>query len=167
MLIEVLADQIQIIRNNLPSGGGLVITSAVRLQSDIDRLLDLGYNPSVTSDHFFGKSILSKKNTRKIEFFGGEYYFSVGAVDLVGTKASPDEIFETCRKLARKGEISVGQVINERGSGSGWVHVSNSRKNIYDKLSQMGYFREEEPQFLTSTDNGRTYSKLNIAHDIY
>ena len=79
MIVEH-ANMMQIIRD--AHGSAISFNSAVRLPSDYQRLIDAGYNPSPTSDHFFGLPVtIPEKEKVKISKFGSIYTMSSGAVD--------------------------------------------------------------------------------------
>jgi hypothetical protein len=125
--------------------GKILISSGLRTLADRDRLIKQGYNPSKTSDHFYG-------------FMP----FTSGAADFVlstGSQGTFDLYYDLYRRYDKtknrivlpKTEIEVGQMILEKNK-SYWIHIANPRRMFYsDKCPLPG------KMFLKSEDNGKTY----------
>ena len=113
------------------------------------------YNPSPISDHFWGQPIPANTPEIKAEF-GPYFYCSVGACDLTFPKGpTPQAVFDRIRTL----KLPVGQCILEMNGSTVWVHVANPKELVYTPafIQAMGLRR---PQYLTSTDNGKTYQPV-------
>ena len=140
------------------------IISGVRFPSDHNRLKKQGYNPSETSDHFFG-NIVKLRDPVKIRKYGKYYQYSVGAVDTIpkcGAKEAWDRLRPHMSRtessiLLPGGNIRIGQMILEKRKNY-WLHISNSPKAIYNDFV-VDTFLKREP-FLVSQDNGYTYEPI-------
>jgi len=125
-LITKHAEMMQIIRDKHRKG--ITFNSAVRNLSDYKRLLNAGYFPSPTSDHFFGQAIkIPEKEKFKISKFGRFYSFSVGAVDAVSNDIK--QLYRDIVSLNKSGDIDSGQIIYESHQDKGWewIHISTNR----------------------------------------
>ena len=158
-LIDMLATNMQVVRNHVPSGG-IKITSGVRTLSDYDRLVSQGYKPSKTSDHYCGTAVPLKTSDKKYSKYGETYNFAVGAADGVPTKISARKLFEIAYRLVKEEMCKFGQVIYEENpkNGSEWVHFGNSLDYVFnfDIIKKIG-----RVQFMQSLDGGRTYTVVN------
>lgn len=153
-LIQKLADNLQIVRDLLQEYAvagktvGISISSGVRTASDYNRLVNKGYNPSKTSDHFCGLQLLSKP--------------TIGAADLhiTNCKLSYREIAAKMIEWNEntKNDLLLGQIIYERNPSSGaeWIHASNDWYNVFetDIAKAINTMRK---RYLMSLDNGKTY----------
>ena len=114
------------------------------------------YNPSPTSDHFWAQAIPAVTEDVKT-VFGPFFTFGVGAVDVTFPQG-PDlkTVFDRVRSL----NLPVGQCILESsGPNSKWIHLSNPKQLCYTQplLKALNMIR---PQYMTSTDNGKTYQAV-------
>jgi hypothetical protein len=168
-LIKSLSiDILQPIRNFLKCS--ITITSALRDLSDFYRLKDQGYNPSSTSDHFYGIAV-PVIDTNKRNIFGDTYNFSVGAADLVpncDVRQAFDLLIKECIRIDYnsysfkflKPDTKFGQMIYEKNSKSEWIHISNHSSIMYNNYVIDRYLKR--PSILQSIDNGKTYSKIIV-----
>ena len=160
MLIVNLAENLQIVRDKMPTGSYMKITSGVRLLSDYDRLRASGYNPSKTSDHNCGVSIPLINGTKKFKKFGETYNFAIGAADIVSIGMSTWDLFKLSFRLTKEGVCNFGQIIYEKNptNGSEWVHYGNNLENFYSKkiIDMIG-----RQKFMKSIDGGTSYSIVN------
>jgi len=155
-LLTQLAENLQVIRSEIPEDCYMRITSGVRTLEDYDRLKKLGYRPSKTSDHYCGVAIPLPKHDRKYKKFGETYNFAVGAADIVPVGMSTEDLFNLSVKLTQGGKCDFGQVIYEKdpSSGAEWVHYGNSLKELFaPQIVDM----INRTQFLKTLDGGRTY----------
>ena len=150
----------------------IYITNGVRTYQDYQNLLCNGYNPSITSDHFFGNVIkIPESFNYKITKYGKYYFYSVGACDFYHKKLSCKEVFDKLLKYANKKEkslsfpedvskkkIKIGQLILEQNKKSKWLHISNPGTLIFSNKINKDYLNRKP--FLTSYDNGKTYQEV-------
>jgi len=160
MLITTLAKNLQIIRNKLPSGSYMKVTSGVRLLSDYERLKAAGYRPSKTSDHNCGVAIKLKPDTFKFKKFGETYNFSVGAADIVSVGMSVWDLFKLSFRLTKESMCDFGQIIYEKipGTEIEWIHYGNSLKHFFSSHIIKMISRQK---FLKSLDGGKTYEIID------
>jgi len=162
LLLRLAEDVLQPIRDFL--GCPIRVTSGLRWPSDYIRLKHLGYNPSLTSDHFAGLPVRTvTENHRKR--YGEFYWLSVGAADIVpscGVGNAWNALRDVASGattggaviMAHAGKIVCGQVINE----GGWLHVSNPpRVLLSDDYSNIAIHRRP---WLESPDRGKTYREV-------
>ena len=156
-LIKLLAKNLQIARDLLQEyavdGKNVTVTinSGVRTQSDYERLVNKGYHPSKTSDHFCGYQLLAKP--------------TMGAADLhIGNcKLSYKEIALKLKEWNEntKNDLMLGQVIYEKNPATGaeWIHVGNDWYAIFetDIAKAIDTMRK---RYMMSLDNGKTYVTL-------
>jgi len=164
MMIINLAENLQIVRDKMPTGSYMKVTSGVRLLSDYSRLKSAGYNPSETSDHNCGVSIPLRKDTDKFKKFGETYNFSIGAADIVPIGMSVLDLFKLSFRLIKEGMCNFGQVIYESNpkNGSEWIHYGNDPADFFSKKIVKLINRQK---FLQSLDGGKTYTVVtNINH---
>lgn len=156
LLIKELAENLQVVRSELPEGCYMKITSGVRTLSDYNRLINKGYKPSKTSDHNCGVAIPLEKHEKKFKKFGETYNFSVGAADVVAVGMSVKELFNLSVKLYQGGKCNFGQIIYEYDPNDGdeWVHYGNSLKDLFapQVVSMINRSR-----FMKSVNGGRSY----------
>lgn len=156
LLIITLAKELQKVRD-LVIKSPMEINSGVREYSDYQRLLDSGYKPSETSDHYFSNVIPIKVNNPKYKIFGKYYIFSVGAVDV--EMPNIDDNFKKIIKYDKQGIINFGQIILEKNNNSKWIHFSND----YNKFFMLNIVKLiNKERYLQSLDNGKTYQKVNV-----
>lgn len=155
VLIQVLAESLQNLRDMLQVYAvegkevSITITSGLRTQADYERLKAKGYNPSATSDHFFGYQAKSLP--------------TIGAADIkvkncvLNLKQIAAKIIEW-NTWGDVGEAMFGQVIYEYNPATKaeWIHLGNSWNKVFgstvsDVVSGM------RKQYLMSLDNGKTY----------
>ena len=159
MLLMILANNLQIVRSQMPTYSFITISSAVRLKSDFDRLKAEGYNVSETSDHNYGNSVLLTPGTNKYKKFGPTYIFSVGAADCVPTGITPKELFNIAMQLIKSNKCKFGQVIHELDpvTKKEWVHFGGYENYFFSE--QMVKFLGKK-MFLQSIDGGKTYKEI-------
>jgi len=142
----------------------IAVRDGIRLPSDNNALRKKGYNPSETTDHFFG-NIVKLHSRQKILRFGKYYPYSVGAADIV-PKCGAYEAFDKMKSyFTRKTgiitlpnrHIRIGQMILEERN-SCWIHVSNPPELIYSPDIVSAFL--ERPHFLKSDDNGKSYKVI-------
>ncbi len=157
ILLRILVENLQIIRNEIPPGASMGVTSGVRSLSDFDRLTLSGYKPSKTSDHNFGSSIRLDCNNRKFKTFGSTYNFSIGACDIVPTRISAWDLFKLSFRIVKEGMCNFGQIIYERNPSKGWewVHYGNDPSEFFSEEIVKMINRQK---FMKSIDGGETYS---------
>lgn len=157
-LLRNLAINLQIVRDHVPNDVYMRVTSGVRTIADYNRLILSGYNPSETSDHYYGKAV-KIKNPRKRKKFGTTYNFSVGAADIQPAIITARELFNLSFRLVKEQMCDFGQVIYERDPirNKEWVHYGNSLKEIFSEelISRIG-----RTQFMKSVDGGKTYIEI-------
>lgn len=147
-LLQLLADNLQLVRDNLQEYAepgknvSITVTSGFRTQADYDRLKAKGYNPSTTSDHFFGLQLQARP--------------TLGAADIVIKNCTLNhrEIAGKIIEWDKAGKVHFGQVIYEYNPATkvSWVHLGNDWKLIFsDKIN---FFRKK---YLMSLNNGKTY----------
>ena len=163
-LVDLLAYNAQVLREGMPNGSYIKITSGVRASSDYDRLIRAGYRPSPTSDHFCGHVVQipdnTAKNRKKIKVYGKNFYLSSGAIDTVPVGMSVLDFFNMAVKKTINGECFFGQVIYELDpeKGAEWVHLSNDYEQVFGyKTSKL----LNKDKFLKTTDGGITYQKIS------
>lgn len=154
-LVKILANELQNVRDVLNSPNlrnfrvnkdkeiGMKITSGLRTQADYIKLVNKGYNPSKTSDHYFG-SVPSDKPT-------------IGAADVVLTNFNND--YEGIYKILVYSDPSYfkfGQIILEYNPSTKnyWIHFGNDPRLVFSESIANVIPRSK---YLTSKDNGKTY----------
>lgn len=147
-LLQLLADNLQIVRNKLQDFAvkgktvSIKITSGVRTLDDYNRLKKNGYNPSTTSDHFCGFQQSAKP--------------TLGAADISVNNCTLNhrQIASKIIEWDKSGEVHFGQVIYEYNpsSKSSWVHLGNDWNQIFTKNISVS-----RKKYLMSLDNGKTY----------
>jgi len=113
------------------------------------------YNPSSTSDHFWGQAIPTS-NPKDQARFGPNFCFSVGAADIrISSKLDIELAFAKVMGL----NLPLGQCILESNGSSKWLHVSNPRTLCFSPavIAAVGIGKVT---YLTSTDNGKTYQAV-------
>jgi hypothetical protein len=156
ILLDSLANNLQVIRSEIPEGSYMRITSGVRTLSDYNRLKNQGYRPSKTSDHNCGVSIPLASHTNKFKIFGETYNFAVGAADIQPIGISTKELFNLSVRLTQGGKCDFGQIIYEYDPSSKqeWIHYGGSLKELFSEIIIDMINRDK---FLKSVDGGRTY----------
>jgi len=154
-MLKLIADNLQFIRDEI--GVPIIITNSFRTRENYLAMLNKGYYPSETSDHFYGQKI-PVKNPEKIEKYGAWFDLSTGAVDF--KCAEIEKNFKKIVQMAISGEIKIGQLILESNGSSKWIHMSNSPEAVYGKaLASKIPFRQP---YLCSLDGGRTYISYEV-----
>jgi len=156
ILITNLAENLQVVRSEIPKGCYMRLTNGVRTLADFSRLENKGYHPSKTSDHNCGVAIKLEKHDRKYKIFGETYNFAVGAGDVIPVGISVKELFNLSVKLTQGGKCDFGQVIYEYDPNDGdeWVHYGGSLKDLFaPQIVDM----INRTKFLKSLNGGRTY----------
>jgi hypothetical protein len=151
--IDILAENLQVVRDNI--GVSMTITSGVRTIADYKRLVQQGYNPSRTSDHYYGDPVPLSPGTPKYDKYGRMHYYSVGAVDIVPSM-DVKECFDIVKGLVANGDCKFGQVIYEYNpkTQSEWLHLSNDPCQFFSEF--ICDCIDKRP-FMQSLDNGKTY----------
>lgn len=157
MLITDLASNLQILIDKAPKKISIIISSGIRVMDDFYRLQGSGYNPSETSDHFFGAAVPIKTTSKKYEKFGPTYNFSVGAADCIPSGMPVIDFFKHAMNCFRGSDVKFGQIIYEKDPVKKveWVHLSN----YYEK-----YFSNQtvdwlaKTRFMKSVDGGKSYT---------
>jgi hypothetical protein len=159
-LLNNLAKNLQIIRNEIPAGAYMKVTGGVRTLSDYDRLRKKGYNPSETSDHYCGSSVPLSYGSKKYKKYGETYNFAVGAADIVPKGMGVWDLFVLAATLTKKGECDFGQIIYEKSPNQDpakvkeWVHFGGSLKGIFSNAIIKLVARS---QFMKTTNGGKSY----------
>jgi len=146
------------------SGVPIYINDCYRDMVKYRSLIKNGYNPSPTSDHFWGTHVETIRIKDKNKY-GSKYTFSMGAIDFkVKNLELMVGIFNTIRELVQLNNIKVGQCILESKYEknivvSRWIHISNPLELIYNEefIKRMNI---SKGQFLVSQDNGKTYKAV-------
>ena len=146
-----MATKLQFIRDLIKKP--IYVTNGQRTEADYTRLLNSGYHPSETSDHYYGVPI-HITTVDKVSLYGSEYCYSVGAVDFV-SQIDTALLFKQLVDLVRGKKLIVGQLIHEWGNGKDWIHISNEPSLIYCTGIVDKYFNRQ--QLLESKDAGQTY----------
>jgi len=152
IFIQELANSLQIIRNMF--GKPLIIGNGIRGASDFMRLIEKGYHPSPTSDHFFGNVVPIGAPHRLYPILGHYYSFSVGAADVISD--NPMGLFNLAIQLNESGKTSFGQIIHETDpiKKTEWVHFGNKREKFYSEIICNLIGKEK---YLYTIDGGITY----------
>lgn len=161
MLLQNLAQNLQIVRSAMPENTSLHITSGLRAPADFARLKKAGYNPSPTSDHNFGNAVPLKINTVKYKKYGPTYNFSVGAADSVPVEMETIDLFHLAIDLTKKKKCRFGQVIYEKNPATGaeWVHFGGDTEYVFsDEIVKF----LNRIQFMESLDGGRSYKPVEL-----
>jgi hypothetical protein len=147
-------------------GRPITIDDCYRTSEKYDAmLLDKLYNPSKTSDHFWGQTIPLVDPSLKAKF-GPYYTFSVGAVDFrIPSAQDMTPLFEKIVSMDRVGLVNTGQCILEAAYDSDkkmtkqWIHISNPRTLVYTQtfIKKFGIVKAK---YLVSNDNGKTYQAV-------
>jgi hypothetical protein len=158
-LIKNLAQSLQILRDCIKVP--IDISSGMRTMEDYYRLQGEGYNPSETSDHFFGTAIATNPAGRAYKKFGNTYNFSVGAVDATARGIKVHDFFIKAMKCHNEKNAKFGQVIYEKNPARNveWVHIGG---NHSDYLSPAIVSWLGKKPFLKSLDNGKTYQVASL-----
>jgi len=156
-LIDEHAQNLQIVRDALPAKATMRITSGVRVESDTDRLRVNGYNPSTTSDHYFGYAPRIPVGSSKYNKYGPTFNFAIGAADVVPTVVSAFELFKIAVSLTSFGSCHFGQIIYEKHGSSEWVHFGNDPR-MFLSPSIVRFLGRS--RFMQSLDGGKTYTSV-------
>jgi hypothetical protein len=157
-MLRILAENIQKVRDalNLKESSWRIdsskeiqisINNGFRTIEDYYRLIKEGYNPSKTSDHFFGLSPFSPKP-------------SLGAADIKLANCKKDllDVHAFIIELYKAGTVKFGQIIYEKGNNNPWIHLGNDWTDIFSsKITGNTRIR-----FLCSLDNGKTYQERKM-----
>jgi len=157
-LVLNVIKNVQVVRNEFSAGAYMIITSGVRTLEDHQRLLDSGYNPSITSDHYFGEAPKIPIGIYKHKKYGVTYNFAMGAVDIVSVGVSIANMFDIAIDLTEQNKCSFGQIIHESSSsGKEWVHFGGDPKPFLSK-DMIDFLNKKK--YMISVDNGHTYKEL-------
>lgn len=137
------------------------INSAVRKVDDFMRLKEEGYNPSPTSDHYFGFEIPLEKGSAAYKKYSSYYNLSVGAVDIVCPSLDTIEFFNKILKLSYSGQIKTGQILLEKNK-SFWVHIAGNPNDFL--MQEARELRGELSCYGKgySLDNGKSFEYLEF-----
>lgn len=171
-MLQHLCNDLELIRsflcNYYNKDISIKISSGIRLPSDNNALRKAGYNPSETSDHFFG-NIVKLRNKRKIKLYGMYYIFSVGACDWVPA-CGAKKAFELLMPYFNlktggidlpgipKGSLKIGQLILEKRN-TYWIHQGNSPDLIFSE-QVCDTFLNRKYRFMRSENNGASYQPI-------
>ena len=153
-LVQLLANNLQKVRDYLQQfkvdpkkNVSVGISSGVRTQSDYDRLIKKGYNPSKTSDHFCGLQLACKP--------------CIGAVDVYVKNCSLKlkDIVAKIIELDKAGQVNFGQVIYEYNPATRaeWIHLGNDWEKVFSDQGIIDSMNKTRKKYLMSLDNGKTY----------
>ena len=136
-----------------------VPTSGMRLPADVQRLRDLGYNPSTTSDHFYGMAVAQPA--------GGVYTASIGAVDLGVPNLDKlflkiVQYFASRKPVDRPRQLIYETGVHANGWHYNWLHYANIPSKVLS--ADVAASRLHRSPLLTSEDGGRTYQPYDPAH---
>ena len=161
MLINNLANGLQVLRDTAPAKISISITSGVRTIEDYYRLQGSGYNPSSTSDHFCGNAVPIQPTDSKYKKFGPNYIFSTGAADTIPTGMKVYDYFIHAMKSFVRENVKFGQIIYEKNpkTKAEWVHISGPYSNYFSQ--GIVTWLDKKP-FLKSLDGGKTYTTAAI-----
>jgi hypothetical protein len=159
-MLEQMIRRLNVVRGLISSP--IIITDCYRDLDKYNRLIEDGYNPSPTSDHFWGQPIPTLRDKDQ-EKYGEHYTFSSGAVDFVAPKYDMEKVFQSIIKLYNNNFINVGQCILEKNpkTGSEWIHFSNPKSTIYSNglIEAIGISKYK---FLRSDNNGKSYKAVKV-----
>lgn len=153
-LVQLLAENLQKVRDFLqqfkkdPKKNVCIgISSGVRTQSDYDRLVKKGHNPSKTSDHFCGLQLAGKP--------------CIGAADIYVTNCTLKlkDIVAKLIVMDKLGEIDFGQIIYEYNPSTKaeWIHLGNDWEKVFNDRGIIDSINKTRKKYLMSLDNGKTY----------
>ena len=156
-LVKLLANNLQKVRDFLqqfkkdPKKNVCIgISSGVRTQSDYDRLIKKGYNPSKTSDHFCGLQLSCKP--------------CIGAADIYITNCTLKykDVAAKLIEMDKAGEIDFGQIIYEYNPNtrSEWIHLGNDWEKVFNDPGIIESINKTRKKYLMSLDNGKTYKEF-------
>lgn len=151
-MLQNLAGILEVFRDIC--GSRIKIRHGIRTLADYLRLKKQGYNPSDTSDHFFGLPV-PVEDTKKKKKYGAHYTFSVGAADIEFLDMPTNKAFHIL--LKNQGKFNAGQLILEKHE-TFWVHVSNPPSLIYSPEICCTLLKREK--YLISMNGGKTYKKV-------
>jgi len=157
MLDNIVNNILQPVRDRCKKG--IRITDCFRTIEKAKSMIARGYNPSTTSDHFWGQAI-PLRQLKKRKTYGPVYYYSVGAVDMQAW--NPKEtffLFNMMYDMSTHQEIKIGQLIYEENPDrkTSWIHVANPVSLIYSDEFIKKYPFLVKTKYLTSYTNGKTY----------
>ena len=145
-LIQLLANNLQKVRDYLQQfkidqnkNVSVGISSGVRTQSDYDKLIKKGYNPSKTSDHFCGLQLACKP--------------CIGAAD-VYVKNCSLKLKDIVAKI-----IGLDKAIYEYNPATRaeWIHLGNDWEKVFSDQGIIDSMNKTRKKYLMSLDNGKTY----------
>jgi len=153
-MVELLASQLQVVRDEI--GVPMVITRGVTTLEDQQRLINKGYFPSPTSDHFFGASVPLDPSNKKYPLVGPSYNFAVGAADCVPKNITIRNFFASAVKLNESKKCQFGQIIYEYNPATHaeWVHFGNNPSAFFSPMVTSIVGRSK---YMQSLDGGKTY----------
>lgn len=149
-----LLEEMVLLINELQEFLGVQIRvgSGLRSAEDVNRLIKQGYNPSRTSDHFYGISVQQKN--------GSYYADSVGAADLYIPGLA--KLFLKIVDFYGKEPDATKrphQIIYETGKASDWLHIANRVSSAYAPALAPKMISKRP--LLYSLDCGKSYSILD------
>jgi hypothetical protein len=159
LMIKTLAANIQLVINSFSCH--VTFSSGVRVADDYNRLVQEGYNPSPTSDHFCGNVVPVDpiKQSDIYKQFGPYYMFSTGAADTIPT-VNINDFFKAAIAMNKNGVTNFGQIIHETNpeKKTEWIHLSNNLNSFFSpKVCNL----IQRPQYLYTIDGGKTYQVFN------
>lgn len=148
-------------------GCPVYLTSCGRTLETFTLLLERGYHPSPTSDHFALQAIpISDSYAAKQQKYGAIYQWATFASDITGNF----DVMDLCRDIYLgkvEGMGDVKQLIAEsqllRGRRVHWVHISVPYSAIYTpEISKAIMQRYPKEKYLKTT-NGATYERTDFS----
>ena len=130
---------------------GVAVKAGCGLRSDADvkRLIAQGYNPSRTSDHFYGIPMPQKDGTFYTDSCGAADLYVAGLPGLFGHIV--DHFARIADPAARP-----HQMIYETGKFSDWLHIANAPLVAFPDAAAAKKHLSPRP-LLYSFDCGKTY----------
>jgi len=155
-MLQLLSDNLQFIRDEINTP--MIITNCYRSREKYMEMLNKGYYPSETSDHFFGQRMPVGKPD-KVTRYGKWFDLSSGATDF--KCADIEKNFRKMVQMSLSGEIKIGQLILESNGSTKWIHISNDPEMVYGiaLASKLPVIRQP---YLCSLDGGANYITYEV-----
>lgn len=157
-MVKAMANMLQGIRDRI--GKPISINSGLRVAADYERLKAQGYNPSATSDHFFGQRIPLTAGTSAYAKYGAYHDLSVGACDIVCPSLDPIDFFNLLLKMRYDGELMCGQLLLEKAN-TYWVHIANNPDEWLTAEQKAKRGQQSLYGIGTSLNNGETFKFMD------
>jgi len=148
-------------------GRPMRITDCYRIIAKYKRMLEARnkdgsrkYNPSATSDHFWGQPVptIKKRDRQK---YGKIYSFSVGAVDFYIPRVKMADVFDFVVGMEKEFKIRTGQIVLEHNPATkfSWIHISNPKEILLSDtvINDLGLSKFK---YLISENNGKSYESI-------